>query len=97
MSIAKEKGAKTMCITCYADSPLAKLCDLPLVAVSGEAVVNKLATVSRLAQLLIVDTLCAYITDAGDFIPQGSNRGTLKRTASADGDPPRFRRSRVFL
>jgi RpiR family carbohydrate utilization transcriptional regulator len=61
MTIAKEKGAKTMCITCYADSPLAKLCDLALVAVSGEAVVNKLATVSRLAQLLIVDTLCAYI------------------------------------
>ena len=37
------------------------------------------------------DTLFAYITDAGDFIPQGTNRGTLKRTASSDGDPPRFR------
>ena len=61
MTIAKEKGAKTMCITCYADSPLARLCDLPLIAVSGEAVASKLATVSRLAQLLIVDTLCACI------------------------------------
>ena len=61
MSIAKEKGAKTMCITCYSDSPLAKLCDLPLIAVSGEAVASKLATVSRLAQMLIVDTLCACI------------------------------------
>ncbi|MGI6404755.1 MAG: hypothetical protein ACOX0K_11245 [Oscillospiraceae bacterium] len=37
------------------------------------------------------DTLFAYITDAGEFIPQGTNRGTLKRIASADGDPPRFR------
>ncbi len=37
------------------------------------------------------DTLFAYITDAGEFIPQGSNRGTLKRIVSADGDPPRFR------
>ena len=61
MSIAKEKGAKTICITCYSDSPLAKLCDLPLIAVSGEAVASKLATVSRLAQMLIVDTLCACI------------------------------------
>lgn len=61
MTIAKEKGAKTLCITCYSDSPLAKLCDLSLIAVSGEAVASKLATVSRLAQLLIVDTLCACI------------------------------------
>lgn len=63
MKIAKEKGAKTICITCYSDSPLAKLCDLSLIAVSGEAVESKLATVSRLAQLLIVDTLCACIAE----------------------------------
>ncbi len=61
MSIAKEKGAKTMCITCYADSPLAQMCDLALIAVSGEAVVNQLSTVSRFAQMLIIDTLCEYI------------------------------------
>ncbi|MBQ8510185.1 MAG: MurR/RpiR family transcriptional regulator [Clostridia bacterium] len=61
MSIAREKGAKTLCITCYADSPLAKMCDLALIAVSGEAVQKRLATVSRLAQLMIIDTLCAYI------------------------------------
>ncbi len=63
MSIAREKGAKTLCITCYADSPLARLCDHSLIAVSGEAVINKLSTVSRLAQLMIIDTLCAYITN----------------------------------
>ncbi len=61
MTIAKEKGAKTMCITCFADSPLAKLCDISLIAVSGEALVNKLATVSRIAQLMVVDTICEYI------------------------------------
>ncbi|MBO5220573.1 MAG: MurR/RpiR family transcriptional regulator [Clostridia bacterium] len=61
MSIAKSKGAKTMCITCYADSPLAQMCDLALIAVSGEAVVNKLATVSRIAQMMLIDTLCEYI------------------------------------
>ena len=61
MTIAKEKGAKTVCITCYADSPLAQMCDISLIAVSGEALVNKLATVSRIAQLMIIDTLCEYI------------------------------------
>lgn len=61
MTIAKEKGAKTICITCYADSPLAQLCDIPIVVVSGEAVVNKLATVSRMAQLVVVDMICEYI------------------------------------
>lgn len=61
MSIAKAKGAKTLCITCFADSPLAQLCDISLIAVSGEALVNKLSTVSRIAQLMIVDTLCEYI------------------------------------
>lgn len=61
MTIAKEKGAKTICITCFADSPLAELCDIALIAVSGEALVNKLATVSRMAQLMIIDTLCEYI------------------------------------
>ena len=61
MTLAKEKGAKTLCITCYADSPLAQLCDIALIAVSGEALVNKLATVSRIAQLMIIDVLCEYI------------------------------------
>jgi len=61
MTIAKEKGAKTVCITCFADSPLAQLCDISLIAVSGEALVNKLSTVSRIAQLMIIDTLCEYI------------------------------------
>lgn len=61
MTIAKEKGARTMCITCFADSPLAELCDISLIAVSGEALVNKLAGVSRIAKLMIIDTLCEYI------------------------------------
>lgn len=61
MNLAKEKGAKTLCITCYPDSPLAKICDVSLIAVSGETKINKLSTVSRLSQLFIIDSLCAYI------------------------------------
>ena len=67
MRLARDKGAKTLCVTCFADSPLARLCDHALIAVSGEAIASergssgKLATVSRIAQLLIIDTLCASI------------------------------------
>ena len=61
MKLARERGAKTMCITCYPDSPLAKICDISLIAVSGETEINKLSTVSRLSQLFIIDSLCAYI------------------------------------
>lgn len=61
MNLARERGAKTLCITCYPDSPLAKICDVSLIAVSGETEINKLSTVSRLSQLFIIDSLCAYI------------------------------------
>ncbi|MBQ7821829.1 MAG: MurR/RpiR family transcriptional regulator [Clostridia bacterium] len=61
MKLARERGAKTMCITCYPDSPLANICDVSLIAVSGETEINKLSTVSRLSQLFIIDSLCAYI------------------------------------
>lgn len=61
MKLAQEHGAKTMCITCYPNSPLANVCDVSLIAVSGETEINKLSTVSRLSQLFIVDSLCAYI------------------------------------
>ena len=27
MRLARDKGAKTLCVTCFADSPLARLCD----------------------------------------------------------------------
>ena len=61
MKLARERGAKTLCITCDADSPLASICDVSLIAVSGETEINKLSTVSRLSQLIIIDSLCAYI------------------------------------
>lgn len=59
--IGKEHGAKAIGITSYGDSPIAKLCDVALVISCDEAVYHKEAVISRLAQLLILDTLCAYI------------------------------------
>lgn len=66
LQVGKERGAGAIAITSYGDSPIAKLCDAPLVVSSEEAVYHREAVVSRLTQLLIVDTLCAYI---------GSQRG----------------------
>jgi len=36
------------------------------------------------------NSLAAFLTDPGSFIPQGSLRGTLRTIQSASGDPPRF-------
>lgn len=59
--IAKKRGAKIIALTSYAVSPLTKLSDLCLISVSGEALQYREAVVARLSQLLIIDSLCAYI------------------------------------
>lgn len=61
MEIAKKQKAKCMCITSYASSPLAKLCDVSIIVASKEAEIENEATVSRLTQLLIFDSICSYI------------------------------------
>lgn len=61
MEIAKQRGAQTLCITSYAGSPLARLCDLALVIESIESQQRREAVISRLTHLMVVDTLCAYI------------------------------------
>lgn len=61
IEIAKNNNAKCICITSYASSPLSKLCDISLIVASKESEIDNEATVSRLAQLLILDSLCSYI------------------------------------
>lgn len=62
MEIAKANGAKTIGITSFSGSALAKLCDVTILIASKEAEINKEAVVSRLTQLLVLDSLCAYIS-----------------------------------
>ena len=62
MKIAKKQGAKTICLTSFAKSPLASLCDVSLIIASKEAEIQGEATAARLAQLLILDSICAYIS-----------------------------------
>lgn len=63
MKIAKQQGAKTMCITSYAGGALAKMCDVSLIAVSKETTqVYSLPVASRMTHLLLMDSLCAFIS-----------------------------------
>ena len=59
--MAKSRGAKIITLTSFHESPLADISDVCLVAVSGEAKAYREAVISRLTQLVIVDSLCAYI------------------------------------
>ena len=61
METAKSKNAVTVCITGYASSPLARLCSHALVITTKESEIHKEAVTSRLAQLLVFDSICAYI------------------------------------
>lgn len=64
MKIAKAQGAKTMCITSYSGGALAKMCDVSLIAVSKETTqIYSLPVASRLTHLLLMDTLCSYISE----------------------------------
>ena len=58
---ARQRGARILGMTSYRDSPLARASDVCLVSVSGEAADEREAVVSRLTQLVIVDSLCAYL------------------------------------
>lgn len=59
--MAKNRHAKVLALTSFKESPLADLSDVCLVSVSGEALAYREAVVSRLTQLMIVDSICAYI------------------------------------
>lgn len=61
LEIARERGARTIGVTSCEDSPLSAVCDVTLISVSGESDGQREAVVSRMTQLLIVDSLCAYI------------------------------------
>ncbi len=61
MQIAKISGAKTICITNYADSPIVDSADICLFTRSEETNHSVLAMASRIAQLAIFDAIYTYI------------------------------------
>ncbi|MBI2841830.1 MAG: MurR/RpiR family transcriptional regulator [Armatimonadetes bacterium] len=57
VTFAKEKGARTVGIVNYVDSPLAKLCEFPLYTSFRERRINAAVSSSRIAQMCILDVI----------------------------------------
>jgi len=62
LQIAREQGARTICITNHGKSPILKVSDVALFTASEETSTSILALSSRIAQLAIIDSL--YVTIA---------------------------------
>lgn len=61
VSVAKNAGAKTICLTQYRSSPLTEVCDISLFTKSAETEYSILAMSSRIAQLTIFDAIYTYV------------------------------------
>jgi RpiR family carbohydrate utilization transcriptional regulator len=59
--LAKEAGAKTICITNYGKSPIQKYADIVLTTMARETRFRTEAMTSRIAQLAVVDALIACL------------------------------------
>ncbi|HOJ09409.1 MAG TPA: MurR/RpiR family transcriptional regulator [Clostridiales bacterium] len=57
LEIAKSKGARTMCITCFPQSPITKVSDIQIIMPTSEAKIMREAISSRIAQIAIIDSL----------------------------------------
>ncbi len=57
LEIAKSKGAKTMCITCFPLSPITKISDIQIIMPTSEAKIMREAISSRISQIAIIDSL----------------------------------------
>ena len=61
LEIAKNKGAKTMCITCFPKSPITKVSDIQIIMSTSEAKIMREAISSRIAQIAIIDSLYTVV------------------------------------
>jgi RpiR family carbohydrate utilization transcriptional regulator len=64
VGIAREKGARVMCITNNSLSPVARLCNPALVTASREVTLPEEAVASLVCQIAILDALFALIAEA---------------------------------
>lgn len=62
MRAARAHGAKTVCITSSVISELKEVCDMALVTYTSELERAQDAGISRLAHMLVLDSLCAYMS-----------------------------------
>ncbi|MBY6274497.1 MAG: transcriptional regulator, partial [Bacillaceae bacterium] len=59
LEIAKKRGAKIICITSNGKSPITKLADVVLLMSSKESPLEGSSIISQIAQLSVIDILCA--------------------------------------
>jgi DNA-binding MurR/RpiR family transcriptional regulator len=64
LKIAKERGAKIICITSFMKSPIVSISDVGLVIVSPETRVMKEAVTSRIAHVALLDSLYTAVAVA---------------------------------
>ena len=62
LKLAKEKGAKTVCVTSYPNSVLTKVADLPIVIYTDEIQYPIEAISARIAHISVLDTLCVALS-----------------------------------
>ncbi len=58
---AQEKGACTVCITSYMDSPVTRFADIPLITSATESKAVREAIASRMAHISLLDSLYTYL------------------------------------
>ena len=61
VKLAKENGAKCICITQNDQSPVAKLCDVVLVVSGGDKRLEKFVGTAKLCEYFLIDSICSYI------------------------------------
>lgn len=61
LRLAQERGADTICITSYLDSPITKYAHIPLVTSPCDSGTVREATLARIAHIALLDSLCAYV------------------------------------
>lgn len=61
VELAKEAGARTVCVTSFRRSPLAKLCDICLITSAGRTQWLDETITARLVQLALFDALCVAL------------------------------------
>nr|WP_272509141.1 MurR/RpiR family transcriptional regulator [Clostridium ganghwense] len=61
LKIAKDKGAKVICCTSFLDSPITDIADIKLITSTVETKFMKEAVVSRIAQIVLLDSLYTCI------------------------------------
>jgi len=66
VEIAKNCGAKSLCITSNKHSPLADICECALFTTNSGSTISARYNEVRLSQMIIADTLCSYIRSVID-------------------------------